>query len=133
MEGQEPLVRGPETIVFGNDGELYLLTEASNLVLLSDFAEDRTTQRISAKATLVADLGLGRPLGGRIAPDGTLWIADSVLGLTRLKNPTNPESKVEIVASRVFDQGEWTSIGMADDVTVGPKTGKIYFTDGTSM
>jgi hypothetical protein len=42
----------------------------------------------------------------------------------------NPKSKVEIVASKVVDNGRLTPIAFADDLTIGPKTGRVYFTDG---
>jgi sugar lactone lactonase YvrE len=130
-EGKRTLMRGPETIVFDSDGTLLTLTEEANLVSLTDF-ENESDTRITAKTTLVANLGNGRPLGGQFAPDGTLYIADAVLGLTRIKNPRDPKSKLEIVASTVMDAGEETRITLADDVVIGPKTGMIYFTDGTS-
>jgi len=37
-------------------------------------------------------------LGGAFAPDGTFYIADTLLGLIRVKNPLDPRSKVELVA-----------------------------------
>lgn len=74
----------------------------------------------------VADLGMGRPLGGCFTNNNTLYIADAHLGLTRL---SSPGAKVELVASRVMDQGQWTQILYANDVVVGPKTGRVYFTD----
>jgi hypothetical protein len=128
-KGKTRLLIGPETIVFGNDGTLFIMTEQSNLCSLTDFEKDEGG-RITAKSTLVADLGVGRPLGGRFTFDNTLYIADVVLGLTRIKNPGNPKSKVELVASQVKDKGEWTRILFTDDVTIGPKSGMVYFTDG---
>jgi hypothetical protein len=129
-EGKRTLMRGPETVLFDNDGILFALTEEANLVSLTDFEKESDT-KITAKTTLVANLGFGRPLGGKFAPDGTLYIADAVLGLTRIKNPRDPKSKLEIVASTVMDAGEETRIFFADDVVIGPKTGMVYFTDGT--
>ena len=137
--GKRPLMKGPETVLFDNDGILFVLTEDANLVSLTDFEnknessdDDTTKMMMTAKTTVVANLGMGRPLGGTFAPDGTLYIADAILGLTRIKNPKDPKSKLEIVASTVMDAGEETRIFFADDVVIGPKTGMIYFTDGTS-
>ena len=79
------------------------------------------TNKMTAKVTTVAQLGFGRPLGGRFDKDGTLYIADAHLGLTRLKHPIQ-ENKVEIVASRV---GEYSQILYANDLVIGPKTGKL--------
>jgi sugar lactone lactonase YvrE len=98
-------------------------------VSLVEFEEKDDGVTITAKSKVVADLGMGRPLGGRFDAQGTLYIADAHLGLTRLKNPGSGSSKVELVASRVFDQEQWTPILYANDVAVGPNTGMVYFTD----
>jgi Strictosidine synthase len=129
-------LKGPETVVFGNDGSMYILSEDADLVKVHDFqpvAEDGFT--IQATATIVADLGMGRPLGGRFTPKGnTLYIGDSVLGLTRIQNVKDRKSKLEIVAHSVVDRnGLSTPILYADDVTIGPKSGKVYFTDATDL
>lgn len=126
---EEPLLKGPETVVFGNDGTLYALTEEGFLVSLTDIQPDGDDGvRMTAKSTLVADLGVGRPLGGRFAKDDYLYLADAHLGLTRIKNPGRLHSKVELVASRVFDQGQWSQLLYVNDVAIGPKTGAVYFT-----
>jgi sugar lactone lactonase YvrE len=119
---------GPETIVFGNDGTMYTMTDEGSLVSLSEFEEMDDGFTITAKSNVVADLGMGRPLGGRFDAQGTLYLADAHLGLTRLKNPGSG-SKVELVATRVFDEEKWTQILYANDVAIGPKTGIVYFTD----
>lgn len=127
-EGQEePLMKGPETVIFDNDGGMYIMNEEGFLVSLSEFKEDdQDNVIIWAKTRVVADLGVGRPLGGNFGPDNILYIADVHLGLIRLKSF---DSKVELVASRVFDQGKWSQILYANDVVVGPKTGLVFFTD----
>ncbi|KAL3926499.1 MAG: hypothetical protein SGBAC_013454, partial [Bacillariaceae sp.] len=119
---------------------MFTINENANLVQLTDemqavAAEEGDAVHImTAKASIVADLGPGRPLGATFTPDGsTLYICDSSLGLTRLANPFNPKSKVELIASSVLDNGESTPIRLADDVVVGPKTGKVYFTDATMV
>ena len=131
---EEKLLTGPETVFFGpNTNNMYIVNEMANLIQLSDFQTDYDDDKnkITAKTTFIADLGPGRPLGASFTPDGTtLYIADSVLGLTRIKDPHNTKSKVEIVATTVFDKGERTRIHFADDLIVGPKTGLVYFTDG---
>jgi len=169
---QRRYLKGPETIVFDESGIMYALTEEGFLVSLTDFVEeeeknndDTVTKRtttpsiITAKVTVVADLGVGRPLGGKFTQDGnTLYIADAHLGLIRVskKNTKNTTKKkkstttnnkkngddkdllfknVELVASRVYDKDEekWTPIRFADDVTIGPKTGMVYFSDATDI
>ena len=121
-------MKGPESVVFGNDGTMYVMNEEGFLVCLSGFQEKNDGVTIAAKTKIIANLGPGRPLGGSFSPDGALYVADAHLGLTRLSNLTD-DSKVELVASRVFDQGKWSQIAYANDVAVGPKTGNVYFTD----
>lgn len=129
-----PLLSSPETIFFGPDGTMYTATDQGNLISLTDLRQE-SDHIITAKTTLVKDLGSGRPLGAKFTPDGsTIYIADAVQGLLRLRNPHDKDSKVEIVASTAMDQnGQRTRIVLADDVTIGPKTGKVFFTDGTTV
>ena len=121
-ENEKPLLKGPETVLFDNDGNMHALTEEGFLVTFTDLEEVPNTNKKTAKVTTVAELGYGRPLGGRFDKDGTLYIADAHLGLTRLKHPIR-ENKVELVVSRVFDNGEYSQILYANDLTIGPKTG----------
>lgn len=117
---------------------MHALTEDGFLVKLTDFREEEEytgdgTKVIKATVETVADLGMGRPLGGKFDSDNTLYIADAHLGLTRLKDHKSGHGKVELVASRVFNQGNWTQILYANDVAIGPKTGLVYFTDSTEI
>ena len=131
-EGQEPLLKGPESVVFGNDDTMYVLTVNAKLVKLVDFEDQEDGVSILAAAVEVLDLGIGRPLGGKFAPDGTIYIADLALGLIRVKNPEEARAKVELVASRVMVNGAWSPINYADDVAIG-KSGKVYFSDATDI
>jgi Strictosidine synthase len=126
-------LKGPETVVFGNDGSMYILSEDANLVHISNFQDSEDGVTINATASIVADLGIGRPLGGRFTTRGnTLYIGDAILGLTRIRDVKDKKSKLEIVAGTVRDRdGVVSPILYADDVTVGPKTGRVYFTDST--
>lgn len=130
--GQEPLIQGPETVIFGNDGSMYILSENAKLIKLVDFEEQEDGISILTTAQEVMDLGIGRPLGAKFAPDGTLYIADSILGLVRVKHPEHAGAKVELVASRVLVDGHWSPINYADDVSIG-KSGKVYFSDATDI
>lgn len=134
-EGQEPLLKGPETVIIGPNGGIYAISRGAKLVLLSDFQGTNDPHTKSAKTTLAADLGNGAPLGGKFTPDGnTLYIADALLGLTRIRDFDNyPNSKLELVASKVLDNGVMTPLLFADDVAIGPKTGKVYFSDATDI
>jgi hypothetical protein len=108
---------------------MYFGNEDGNLISMTDIETD-PDGKMTAKTTLVADLGPGRPLGAKFSGD-TLYIADAVLGLTRIRNVNDPMSKVEIVATTVVENGTTSRLLYVDDIAIGPKTGAIYFTDGT--
>lgn len=149
----EPLLFGPETILWDkNHDKLYIanpfgqLVQISNLQYPSPSKDHDTTAKdryvIKADTTVFKDLGNGRPLGGQFTKekDGTttLYIADGVSGLLRIRNFYNSDpskSTVEIVASKVIDPDTKmvTPIHFADDVAIGPKNGKVYFTDATNI
>lgn len=129
-------IKGPETIVFGNDGTMYVLSEDANLVKVEAFHETPDGININSTTKIIADLGTGRPLGGKFTPKGnTLYICDAVLGLTRIRDVKDlRKSKLEVVTRSVVDRnGTVTPILYADDVVIGPKTGKVYFTDATDI
>ena len=111
---------------------MYILSETAKLIKLVDFEEQEDGVTILATAQEILDLGVGRPLGAEFTRDGTLYIADSILGLIRVKRPEAAGSKVELVASRVLVDGHWSPINYADDVSIG-KSGKVYFTDATDI
>ena len=130
-EGQKPLLKGPETVIIGPNEEIYALARGAKLVRLDDLQPTEDPHTKSAKVTVAAELGNGAPLGGKFTPDGdTFYLADPLLGLARIRNFSDPTSKLEIVASSVMDSGVLTPILYADDVAIGPKTGRIYFSDG---
>ena len=80
---------------------------------------------------MVVDLGVGRPLGGKITKNGEVYIADTLLGLIRIPDLNAERPKVELVASSVKTSEGTSSILYADDLDVGPRTGHVYFSDGT--
>lgn len=128
-----PLLSSPETVFFGPDGTMYTTTDRSQLISLTDWKHE-SGEIISAKATLIKELGPGRPLGAKFTQDGTtIYIADAVLGLLRVRTPLDETTKVEIVASTVVEDGQRTKLLFADDVAIGPVTGKVYFTDATNV
>ncbi|CAB9525415.1 STRICTOSIDINE SYNTHASE-LIKE [Seminavis robusta] len=141
----EPLLlQGPETVLFHpKSGTMYVLTQDALLVSLTDLKphnsnnedDGATTKIVTAKTTKVANLGTGRPMGARFTSDGkTLYIADALLGLLRIVNPHDyPKSKVEIVANQVTDGNNTTKILHANDVIIGPRSGKVYFTDSSDI
>lgn len=124
-------MKGTETIFFDDNGTMYATNENGKLISITDIHTD-SEGTTSAKATVVKNLGTGRPLAGKFLGD-TLYVADAALGLTRVKNVSDPSSKVEIVASSVIVDGKESRITFADDVAVAPNTGMVYFTDGMSI
>jgi hypothetical protein len=131
VEKDKPrLLKGPETVFFDDNGVMYTTTDDANLITLTDF-QTEADGKITAKTTLLADV-VGRPLGAKFTGD-TLYMADAALGLTRIRNPHDPKSKLELVATTVKDGGKETRIQFADDLAIGPKTGMVYFTDGTNF
>jgi Strictosidine synthase len=128
-------IHGPETIVFGNDGTMYALSEDAFLIQIDQFNERDDGIHINSTTTIIADLGPGRPLGGKFTPKGnTLYICDAILGLTRIRDVKDRKSKLEIVTRSVpLLNGTRSPILYADDVVIGPKTGKVYFTDATDI
>lgn len=132
-----PLLVGPETIVFDGDGTMFLMNEDAKLVSLADFRpreEGGDESILTARATEVADLGPGRPLGGKFDNEGRcLYYADAVLGLARVCDlQSSSGANPELLASRVkLDDGSWSPINLADDVDIGPKTGHVYFSDAS--
>ena len=70
----------------------------------------------------------------------TLYIADTLLGLTRIPNLNDPKSKLEIVVRSVeipdpnnLNLTLSSPILYADDVAIGPNTGRVYFTDASNI
>ena len=135
-EGQKPLLKGPETVILDNKGALYAFSRGAKLIKLDDLQQQQPqeTHTMTARTAVAADLGRGAPLSGKFTKDGkTLYVVDPLMGLFRIRNfheyPT--KSRIELVANKVMDNGVLTRILYADDVAIGPKTGKVYFTDGT--
>lgn len=136
VDGQVPLLKGPETVILDNKGTLYAFARGAKLVKLEDFqpSPDGDPHTLTAKVTLAAELGHGGPLSGKFTKDGkTLYITDPIQGLFRIRNFQNyPNSKIELLANKVEDNGVMTQILFADDVDIG-KSGKIYFSDATEI
>ena len=130
--GSGRLLIGPETIIFDNNGVMYTLTEQSKLVSLTDF--QRAESILTAKVTEVADLGIGRPIGGKFDRGSCLYFADVLKGLCRICLDQKPKPVVELIASRFkLDDGSTSDVNYADDVDIGPITGHVYFSDATNI
>ena len=131
-----PLLVGPETIIFDADGTIFTLTEQSKLVSITDIRQrsENDATIMTAKVTEVADLGIGRPIGGKFDNNNCLYFADVLKGLCRICLDQKPKPIVEVVASRFqLQDGSWSDITYADDVDIGPRTGHVYFSDATDI
>lgn len=136
-EGSTRLLVAPETIIFDNSGTMYTLTEQpSKLVSITDIQQksEDDASIMTAKVTLVVDLGIGQALGGKFDSNSCLYFADNLKGLCRICLDRKPQPIVELVASRFqLQDGSWSDIAYADDVDVGPRTGHVYFSDATDI
>lgn len=133
IEGRYPLLIGPETIVFDDDGIMYALTRQGKVVKVHNFVETSDANHLVADTEEIASFG-GSPLGGKFVP-GTkiMYFADFHLGLCRI-DVSKQHPKVVIVADRVIlEDGSESKISFADDVDIGPLTGKVYFSDATTV
>lgn len=131
-----PLLRGCETILFDAEGTMYIMNEDSVLVSLTDFRPMADgSPHLTARATEVAHLGVGQPLGGKFDGKGCLYFADPILGLARVCDVSKSSAgKVELLASRVkLPDGTYSPINYADDVDIGPRTGHVYFSDASDI
>ncbi len=132
-EGNSALLIGPETIIFDNDAVMYTLTEQAKLVSITDFTP-KDSHSVTAKVTEVADLGIGRPIGGKFDSGSCLYFADVLKGLCRICLDKKPKPVVEIIASRFkLEDGSTSDVTYADDVDIGPRTGHVYFSDATDI
>jgi hypothetical protein len=152
---QQP-VEGPETVVVmgKHHHHLLVLTEDGKLVELlvdtktkkknvssssSTTTNTKNTKNTTVDTKIVQELGIGRPLGGRYTShEQTLYMADAVLGLTRLRHYGNKKSRVELIANTVAVYTEEgtryeSPLRYVNAVAIGPQTGNIYFTDSTDI
>ncbi|KAF5897375.1 adipocyte plasma membrane-associated protein, partial [Clarias magur] len=124
----EDLLVGPESIA--NIGD----------ILYTGTADGRIVKIDGRKINVVAKLGnppcgspeqehvCGRPLGIRVGPNGTLFVADAYLGLFEV-NPVTGETTL-LVSTKKMVGGRRLSFVNDLDVTQDGK--KVYFTDSSS-
>lgn len=147
IEGQDPILLGPETVVFDHESNMYVLCHG-NIILLTNLTRSTIKTTKDAKqdeSIILADAkilakSVGFPLGANFVPNTKImYFADPILGLCRIDlSDTETEKtmrpKIELVASKFqLDDGSWSKIAYADDVAVGPKSGMIYFSDATDI
>lgn len=70
----------------------------------------------------------GRPLGMRVGPNNTLFVADAYYGLYEV-DPNTGETKT-LVSTKTLIEGQ--KLSFVNDLTVTRDGRKIYFTDSSS-
>ncbi len=103
---------GPEDIAIDSAGNLYTGTEDGEILRIG---ADRSVSTFARTG--------GRPLGMEFGADGSLLVANGVLGLQRVSS----EGVVTVLADTV--DGE--RIAYADDLDIAPD-GRVYFSDATT-
>lgn len=109
-------------------------------VLFSGTADGRIVKLIGRRIHTVARLGdppcgskeeessCGRPLGIRVGPNGTLFVADAYLGVFEV-NPTTGESTRLVTGGQLVGGKKMSFI---NDLAVTQDGRKVYFTDSSS-
>jgi len=103
---------GPEDAAVGPDGLLYTASHSGALL----------RGPIEGPLDRWVETG-GRPLGLEFGADGTLWVADAVLGLVSV----TPSGALTVRAT----EAGGVPIGYANDVDIAPD-GMVYFSDAST-
>ncbi|KAJ0067274.1 hypothetical protein NL108_015805, partial [Boleophthalmus pectinirostris] len=124
----ENQVQGPESIT--NIGD----------VLFSGTADGRIVKMVGRRVHTVARLGkqpcgspedeptCGRPLGIRVGPNGTLFVADAYLGIFRVHLSTGEAERLVVGGQMVGGR----SLGFINDLDVTRDGRRVYFTSSSS-
>ncbi len=105
---------GPEDVAVGPNGKIHMATHAGNIAVI-DLA--------SGAIETIASTG-GRPLGIEFAPDGTLIIADSFVGLLAMSK----DGTIKLLTDKTADGSR---IRYANNVAVAAD-GVVYFSDAST-
>ncbi|MEE6474790.1 hypothetical protein FKM82_010498 [Ascaphus truei] len=119
---------GPESIA--NIGDVLFTGTADGQILKLEDGNIHTVARLgkSPCGTRENEPNCGRPLGIRVGPNGTLFIADAYQGIFEV-NPVTGAVEM-LVSSKVPVQGKIMSF--VNDLAVTHDGRKIYFTDSSS-
>ncbi|OXB68370.1 hypothetical protein ASZ78_015310 [Callipepla squamata] len=119
---------GPESIVSIGD-VLFTGTADGKIVKIED-GEIQTVARIGHGpcGTPEDEPTCGRPLGIRVGPNNTLFVADAYYGIYEV-NPGTGETKM-LVSTKTPIEGQ--KLSFVNDLTVTQDGRKIYFTDSSS-
>ncbi|XP_073484048.1 adipocyte plasma membrane-associated protein isoform X1 [Aquarana catesbeiana] len=119
---------GPESIA--NIGDvLYTGTADGQIVKIED-DKIHTIARLGTPpcGTRENEPNCGRPLGLRVGPNGTLFVADAYQGIFKVNTVTGEVER--LVSSRTPVQGK--KMSFVNDLAVTSDGRKIYFTDSSS-
>ncbi|KAM5164399.1 adipocyte plasma membrane-associated protein [Mantella aurantiaca] len=119
---------GPESIV--NIGDILYTGTADGQIVKIEDDKIHTIARLGKPpcGTRENEPNCGRPLGIRVGPNGTLFVADAYQGIFKV-NPDTGEVE-RLVSSKTPIQGKLMSF--VNDLTVTRDGRKIYFTDSSS-
>ncbi|XP_017690832.1 PREDICTED: adipocyte plasma membrane-associated protein isoform X1 [Lepidothrix coronata] len=119
---------GPESIV--NIGDILFTGTADGKIIKIEDGEIQTISRIGHGpcGTHEDEPTCGRPLGIRVGPNSTLFVADAYYGLYEV-DPDTGETKM-LVSTKTVIEGQ--KLSFVNDLTVTRDGRKIYFTDSSS-
>ncbi|NWX28660.1 APMAP protein, partial [Notiomystis cincta] len=119
---------GPESIV--STGDVLFTGTADGKIIKIEDGEIQTIARIGHGPCggREDEPTCGRPLGMRVGPNNTLFVADAYYGLYEV-DPDTGETKV-LVSAKTLIEGQ--KLSFVNDLTVTRDGRKIYFTDSSS-
>ncbi|NWI56809.1 APMAP protein, partial [Calyptomena viridis] len=124
----ENQLHGPESIA--NIGDVLFTGTADGKIIKIEDGEIQTIARIGHGpcGAFEDEPTCGRPLGIRVGPNNTLFVADAYYGLYEV-DPDTGETKV-LVSTKTLIEGQ--KLSFVNDLTVTRDGRKIYFTDSSS-
>ncbi|XP_010082212.1 PREDICTED: adipocyte plasma membrane-associated protein, partial [Pterocles gutturalis] len=119
---------GPESIA--NIGDVLFTGTADGKIIKIEDGEIQTIARIGhgSCGTYEDEPTCGRPLGIRVGPNNTLFVADAYYGVYEV-NPGTGDVKM-LVSTKTLIEGQ--KLSFVNDLTVTQDGRKIYFTDSSS-
>ncbi|XP_053316170.1 adipocyte plasma membrane-associated protein [Spea bombifrons] len=125
LEGQ---LVGPESIA--NIGDVLFTGTADGQILKIEDGKIHTIAKLGRPpcGTRENEPNCGRPLGLRVGPNGTLFIADAYQGIFEV-NPVTGAVE-QLLSSQIPVQGK--KMSFVNDLTITSDGRKIYFTDSSS-
>ncbi|XP_068931640.1 adipocyte plasma membrane-associated protein [Petaurus breviceps papuanus] len=119
---------GPESIA--NIGDVLFTGTADGRIVKLENGEVITIARLGKGPckTKEDELACGRPLGIRVGPNGTLFVADAYQGIFEV-DPSTGRVK-HLLSSQISIEGK--KMSFVNDLTITQDGRKIYFTDSSS-